>query len=295
MRFLPGEDLAPAFRLGAFTIQRIVEMRVHFHPLAKMFPNAAEDEIARVLPDLQPWCVDAETRLIIDVQSYLVRTPRHTILLDTCIGCDKTITRMPAWAGRTETVWLDRLAQAGVRPEDVTHVLCTHLHPDHAGWNTRLIDGRWVPTFPNARYVFSATEAAHAEAHEAEIYQDSVLPVIAAGQADLVAMDHQIEDGIWLEPTPGHTPGHVAIHLASEGRHGVMWGDLLHSPGQCAFPHWTFFRDTDRAQSIASKRAMLEACCEHGHLVLPAHFPAPSVGRIRAAGDAFAFVYDRDT
>lgn len=292
MKCLPPEPLKPAFRVGAFEIRRIVEMRCHFREVAVMFPAATPDEIAQILPDLQPWALDEDTRLIIEVQSYLVKTPRHTILLDTCIGCDKTMPRLPMWDGRTDTVWLDRLAQAGVGPDEVTHVLCTHLHPDHAGWNTRLIDGRWVPTFPNARYIFSRQELDNAKDREAEVYADSVLPVIEAGLADIVDMDHQIEDGIWFEPTPGHTPGHVAIHLHSEGEHAVMWGDLLHSPAQCAFPHWSYARDTDGAQTTVSRRRVLEACCTENHKVLTGHFPSPSVGRIREAGDAFRFEYD---
>ena len=288
---LPPEPLQPAFRIGDFEVRRIVEMRCHFRPLADMFPMATPDEITAIVPRLQPWALDDETRLIIEVQSYLVKTPQHTILLDTCVGCDKTMPRLPMWDGRTDTMWLDRLAQAGVGPQDVTHVLCTHLHPDHAGWNTRLIDGRWVPTFPNARYIFSRQELDDAKERESGLYAESVLPVIQSGQAEIVEMDHQIEDGIWFEPTPGHTAGHVAIHLQSRGEHAVMWGDLLHSPAQCAFPHWSYARDVDAAQSVASRRRVLEACCADDHLVLTGHFPSPSIGRIRRDGGAFSFQY----
>ena len=292
MKMITDQTLPPPFRVGDFEIRRIVEMRCHFRPIADMFPLAQPDEIAGLLPRLQPWALDQDTNLIVEVQSYLVKTPQHTILLDTCIGCDKTNTRIPFWAGLTNRGWFDRLAQAGVSPGDVTHVLCTHLHPDHAGWNTQLIDGRWVPTFPNARYIFSRTEAEHCQTHEAEIYQDSVLPVIASGQAELVEMDHQIENGIWLEPTPGHTPGHVAIHLQSRGEHAVMWGDLLHSPAQCAYPHWSYVRDADGAQTTQSRKRVLETCVEHNHLVLSSHFPSPSVGHIKAEGGAFWFHTD---
>ncbi len=292
MKIFTDVTLPPAFRVGEFEIRRIIEMRCHFRPIAKMFPLATPDEIEGLLPDLQPWALDEETRLIIDVQSYLVKTPKHTILLDTCIGCDKNMTRIPMWNGLTDRGWFNRLAQAGVTPEDVTHVLCTHLHPDHAGWNTQLIDGRWVPTFPNAKYIFAREEVDHCKTHEDEIYQDSVLPVIASGQAELVDMDHQIEDGIWLEPTPGHTSGHVAIHLQSGQEHAVMWGDLLHSPAQCAYPHWSYVRDISPEDSVTSRRRVLEACAEHNHLVLSSHFPGPSTGHIHADGNAFSFKYD---
>ena len=116
-----------------------------------------------MLPRLEPWCVDAQGHMLIVVQSYLVETGRHTILIDACIGCDKTNSRFPQWHKRSDGAWLDRLAAAGVAPEAVSHVLCTHLHSDHSGWNTRLLDGRWVPTFPNAAYIFARDEVRHAE------------------------------------------------------------------------------------------------------------------------------------
>ena len=156
-----------------------------------------------------------------------------------------------------------------------------------------MLDGRWVPTFPNARYIFARTEVEHAERTGSPQYNENVLPVIRAGQAVLVDSDYALDDQIWPEPTPGHTPGHVAVHLESGSAHAVMWGDLLHSPLQCLRPDWYFMIDTDPAQSVASRRRVLESCCEHDHLVLPAHFPAPSVGRITAEGDAFRFGYER--
>ena len=287
-------DLMPAaFAVGDFEIRQIVEMQIPFRRLDQMFPAATQDQIAALVPRLHPWCIDDRTRIIVPVQSYAVKTPRHLILIDTCIGCDKTNSRFPEWAGRRDEGWLQRLHANGIAPEAVTHVLCTHLHSDHSGWNTRLLDGRWVPTFPNARYIFSTKEVANAEAREQELYTENVLPVIAAGQADLVDTDHQIEDGIWLEPTPGHTPGHVAVHLESAGQHAVMWGDLLHSPAQCVHPEWSYARDWQPDQSVASRRRVLTAAAEHNHQILSSHFPLPSVGRIKAEGQGFWFTYEK--
>ena len=281
-----------AFRVGDFEIRQIVEMQIPFRPLDQMFPASTPEQIQALIPRLYPWCIDDRTRIIVPVQSYAVKTARSLILIDTCIGCDKTNSRFPEWAGRRDEGWLERLKQNGIEPEAVTHVLCTHLHSDHSGWNTRLLDGRWVPTFPNARYIFSTKEVANAEAKEAELFCENVLPVIAAGQADLVEMDHQIEDGGWLEPTPGHTPGHVAVHLESAGEHAIMWGDLLHSPAQCVHPDWAYARDTSPADSTASRLRVLGAAAEHNHQILSSHFPLPSVGRIRAEGDGFWFTYE---
>lgn len=281
----------PAFSVGDFRVRQIPELEQTFLPLLEMFPAATPEDLTEMLPRLQPWCVDAQGRMLLVVQTYLVETDRHRILIDTCIGCDKTNPRFPDWHERTDAGWLRRLEAAGVTAEAVTHVLCTHLHSDHAGWNTRLLDGRWVPTFPNARYVFARTEVEHCQRAEAEIWAESVSPVIAAGQAVLVETDHQIEDGIWLEPTPGHTPGHVAVHLESRGVHAVMWGDLLHSPAQCMRPDWAYRRDTSAEESTTSRHRVLSACAEHRHLVLPAHFPLPSTGHIEAEGATWRFRY----
>ena len=281
----------PPLAAGDFRVTQIPELEQPFLTLDRMFPNATPEAIAEMLPRLEPWCVDGQGRILIVVQTYLIETGRHRILVDTCIGCDKTNRRFPEWHGRSDTAWLQRLEAAGVTPESVTHVLCTHLHSDHSGWNTRLLDGRWVPTFPNARYIFARAEVEHCERAEADIYAESVSPVIAAGQAVLVETDHQIEDGIWLEPTPGHTPGHVAVHLESRGAHAVLWGDLLHSPAQCFRPDWAFFRDTSAEDSTASRHKVLTACAEHRRLVLPAHFPLPSAGHVEEDGAGWRFRY----
>ena len=281
----------PPLAVGDFRVVQIPELEQAFLPLGQMFPAARPEEVADLLPRLQPWCVDAQGRLLIVVQTYLVETPRHRILVDTCIGCDKQNPRFADWQMRTDDGWLRRLEAAGMAPEAVTHVLCTHLHSDHSGWNTRLRDGRWVPTFPNAQYVFARTEVEHAARAEREVYGQNVLPVIEAGLAVLVETDHQIEDGVWLEPTPGHTPGHVALNLESGGAHAVLWGDLLHSPAQCFRPDWAYARDTSATDSTASRQRVLAACAEHRRLVLPAHFPLPSAGHVEPDGATWRFRY----
>lgn len=294
--------------LGAFQIHRVLEMELPFLTLDEMFPASTPDEVDAMLPLLQPWCVDAERRALVAVQSYLVTTPGDVILLDTCVGCGKTNERFPFWAGRTDEVWLERLRATGFGPEDVTIVLCSHLHTDHAGWNTRRQDGRWVPTFPGATYIFSKREVQHCMDAEPDLYRESVLPVIESGHARLVDIGHhgleeasgivgggpEIAEGVRLEPTPGHTPGHVAIHLESQGEHAVMWGDLCHSPAQCIRPDWSYRRDWDGVMSAVTRTRMLRHCADDGRMVLTAHFPPPSVGRITAVGDGFRFRYDRE-
>jgi glyoxylase-like metal-dependent hydrolase (beta-lactamase superfamily II) len=220
----------------------------------------------------------AHDRLISSVHSWLIRTPQHTILVDCCAGNHKE--------------------RPGVAPEDIDIVLCTHLHSDHVGWNTMLRDGRWVPTFPNAKYLISRTENAHgdprrnpaadADPQRSNAYRDSVLPVIEAGQAVLVDGDYAVDDATLIEPAPGHTPGHVVLQLAHRGERGLFCGDALHHPLQVYAPHWNsrFCELPDQAR--ATRRRLLEHCAEYGALLFPIHFGAPHVAAIAGAGDAFA-------
>jgi len=280
------------FDLGGVTVDRIVEMEFGFRTVPELFLDVSEDELAPHRAALEPWAIEPETgRLIIAVQSYLVRTAHHTILLDTCVGCDKTSAFLPAWHKRSDRSWLDRLGAAGVVPEEVDFVMCTHLHSDHCGWNTQLVDGRWVPTFPNAKYVMTKREVEAAEGRQASQWEESISPVIAAGQALLVDGDHALDDHVWFEPTPGHTPGHVAVGLAGAKQDAVMCGDLIHSPIQCAHPDWRYSNDADSDEAVLTRRAFLEAGCESGRLVLTAHFPSPSMGRVEAEGEAFGFAF----
>jgi glyoxylase-like metal-dependent hydrolase (beta-lactamase superfamily II) len=238
--------------------------------------------------------MDAATgALLFTVQSYVVRTSHHTILIDSCVGNHKERANRPLWHHKTDDTYMRALAALGLAPEDIDYVMCTHLHSDHVGWNTRLEGGRWVPTFPNARYVFTKKELEAWEQGHPKFtrhpLEDSVLPVIAAGRAELVANDFALDDEVWLEPSPGHTPDHVSIRLASNGQNAVMSGDLMHSPVQCLHPEWTVWPDWDAAKAKQTRRAFLERHAGIDMLVCTAHFPLPSAGRIVAAGDAFRF------
>jgi glyoxylase-like metal-dependent hydrolase (beta-lactamase superfamily II) len=220
------------------------------------------------------------------VQGFLLKTPGATILVDACIGNHKTV-GFDGWAGRDDTRFLAGLTAAGVTPADVDVVFCTHLHVDHFGWNTRLENGQWVPTFPNARYLFPAEDEAHYGETPGEAYTESVLPVIAAGQAELVRGTHEIVRGITLWPTPGHTPGHSSVMIESGGARAVITGDAIHSAAQCTHPHWHFRYDTDAAAAVASRRALLEMAAETRRCVLGSHFTLPSIGHVTTAGEVF--------
>ncbi len=267
-------------------------MILPFETIHNFFPDASQEQIEACRPMFEPWALCPETgKCILVVQSYLVRTHQHTILIDTCVGCDKTIPYYMDWNNRKDRSWLSKLANTGVSPADVDFVFCTHLHCDHAGWNTQLLNGRWVPTFPNAKYIMSRKDFDLTEELDNSGYNENVLPVVEAGQAAIVDTDYVMNEHIWLEPTPGHTPGHVAVGLASNGVEAVMCGDLIISPIQCVYPEWNAASDADPSQAAKTRRAFLSENCERERLVMAAHFPEPSIGRIVRADDAFRFVF----
>ena len=277
--------------IGDITIHRIVEQEQAFMPALDMFPGLTPVRLEENRHWLEPKALDADGNLLMCFQSYVVRTPHHTILVDSCIGNDKHRPTRAAWHMKTDGIYLDRLAVAGLSVDDIDFVMCTHLHADHVGWNTKLVDGRWVPTFPKARYVFSDIEYRHwVEAHAkapVAAFGDSVLPVMEAGRAELVGGEHALGDHVRLLPTPGHTPGHVAIAFGRGQDAAVMSGDLMHSPLQTRYPELSPRFDVDPALAGKTRRAFLERYCDTATLCCPTHFPSPSHARIRRWGEGF--------
>lgn len=282
-------------QIGDVTIYPIVEQQMPvFDPLT-FFPTCTKELIEENRAWLAPEALDPATgHLVLCFQSYVLRTRHHTILVDTCIGNDKERPARPAWHRKTDTAFIDGLAASGMSVDDIDYVMCTHLHVDHVGWNTKLENGRWVPTFPRARYLFSEKELAYWQAqNEKETLPhivDSVLPIVAANRADLVASDFALNDEIRLAPTPGHTPDHFAVEIGRGRTDAVLCGDLMHSPLQVKYPDLHMRADTDPAQSAATRRRFFECHCETRALVCTAHFPQPSTGRIAREGDTFRFV-----
>ena len=279
-------------QLGDITVQRIVEHEIPVYHPSDIFDEATAEALEPYREWLEPKAMCPRTGLLVmPVQSYLVRTRHHCILIDSCCGHQKTYAEPPEWHQRSNEVWLSNLQAAGVHPEDVDYVFCTHLHSDHCGWNTRLADGRWVPTFPNARYVFGRDEYRATESENSLIFIENVLPVMEAGQAVLVDLDYALDDEVWLEPAVGHSVGHVAVHLKSGRHHAAMCGDMMHSPLQLAEPGWSPNFDHDLAASAHTRKTFLNTHCESDTLVLTAHFPSPSIGHIVPRGNAYDFRY----
>ena len=279
-------------RIGNIEVWRILESVDPFLMPEDFFVDTDLDPVAE-LARLAPRQLCPETgRMLLPIQGFLLKTPDHVILVDACVGNHKTFPLFDTWHQRSGGRFMAGLAAAGVSPEDVDYVLCTHLHVDHVGWNTKLEDGRWVPTFANARYILPAEDNAHFCADPSPVYQESVSPVIAAGQAELVAADHQLGDHVALISTPGHTPGHVSVQIRDGDMAAIITGDALHSTVQCWHPHWNFAHDADRPLAAQSRRTLLEISSGSGDVILGSHFPLPSLGRIRADGDNFRWIED---
>lgn len=289
------------FRVGTFSVTRIEEMLTPgFLPrfLFPLFDASVLDEQAQ-LRSPRFWHAESG-KVMSSMHSWLIRDGRHTILIDT--GCGNAKTRaLPTFQRfhQLNLPYLERLAAAGVKPEDVTLVICTHLHIDHVGWNTVLKNGAWGPTFPNARYIFGKHEFDHWRSptgglagfpENGPVIEDSVMPVVEAGQAEFVDDTARILDGLELEPAPGHTAGQFMVKLTSGRDAAVFPGDTLHQPMQVYRPAWNS-RFCEQAETArATRRRVLDYCADRDALLMPAHFGAPHCGRIRrsAAGYAFA-------
>ena len=279
-------------RIGDVEIWRILEANDPFERPEVLFPTAGPDVRDVIEAHVPDACCAQSGKLILPIQGFLLKTPDHLILVDACIGNDKTNTGTPDWHMRNTSRFMASLQAAGATPSDVDFVLCTHLHADHVGWNTQLVDGRWVPTFPNARYLLPSADDALMSAQGSAAYRESVLPVVQAGQSELVQAEHMLGDEVSLIATPGHTPGHVSVLIKSKGVEAVITGDALHTTAQIAHPEWHFLYDKDAVLAETSRRHLLEGASEANRWVLGSHFQLPSIGRVRAKGDGFEWAAD---
>jgi glyoxylase-like metal-dependent hydrolase (beta-lactamase superfamily II) len=284
-----------SFAAGDLTVHRIVEATGPTIGIQQMLPGLTDAMLAENRAWLAPGALSEDDRAIMTFQSYVVRTPHHNILIDSCLGNDKSLPHMPDWHQRQGQGYEQALAAAGLRFDDIDYVFCTHLHADHVGWNTRLAGGKWAPTFPKARYVFSADEVRYWEGAYAQagvaVFAESVQPVLEAGRADLVADDAMIGDHVRLLPTPGHTPHHVAVLLGKRRDEAAFAGDVLHAPLQWRYPDLASVLDRDgAAQAAVSRRAFLERYAETATICCFAHTPTPSAGFVRRQDTGFTCV-----
>ena len=278
------------WRIGEIVITKVVDT-VTMVPPSFLIVEATPENLAS-FAWLRPHYLDEEGNMPLSIHTFVIKSPEATVVVDTCIGNDKPRALLPDWNMR-QGQYLDDLARVGVVREAVDIVLCTHLHVDHVGWNTMLVDGQWEPTFPQADYLFGRTEWAFWEREEdpfgKEAKVDSILPIFEAGQAVLVDSDHQVAPGLQLIPTPGHTPGHVSVLVESKGERAVITGDLMHHPVQVARPQWQDIADVDQEQALRSRLAFLERFGDERTLVLGSHFATPTGGRLVRDGAAWRF------
>ncbi len=279
------------WKVGDVEIARLVEVNNWEDDIAMLLPDATP-ELAQQFQWLRPHFVTAAGRMLISFQCFVLRSRGESVMIDTCVGADRK--REFEVFCNLKTTFLEDLAAAGFPPESITQVLCTHLHFDHVGWNTRLVNGRWVPTFPTARYLFGRGEYEHWQHlrrtggyHDLTHLEDAVDPIVQAGLVEWVEPTHRITDEVWLEPTPGHTPGHVSVHIASRGQEAIITGDMMHHPIQLAVPDRLGRFDMNQEQAARTRRAFIERYQGRKALIIGSHFCDPTSGWIVRDGDAW--------
>jgi len=279
------------WKIGEVSITRVIESEAPWDGTL-LLPEATAANVRKERDWLYPTFTDDAGLLRMSIHAFVIESRGKRIVVDTCIGNDKE-RPIPEW-NRQQWPFLANLEQAGYPRDSVDLVLCTHLHVDHVGWNTMLRGGRWVPTFPNATYLIGGTEWDFFSTAEEPFLKgpvdDSVRPVVAAGMSQLVDDAHRLTDEVWLESTPGHTPGHFSVRISSRGEEAVITGDLMHHPILCRYPEWDNKFDYDGPRAKKTRRAFCERYADSGVLVLGTHFATPSAGRIRKQDDAYRFV-----
>ncbi|HCY04764.1 MAG TPA: MBL fold metallo-hydrolase [Gammaproteobacteria bacterium] len=277
------------WQIGDVRITQVVELTTASlgpHLLPQATPAAMQ-----TIPWMAPF-IDERGRIVLSMHALVVESLGQTIVVDTCIGNDKSRT-YPKW-NNMQGDFLQRFGAAGFSLEQVDTVLCTHMHVDHVGWNTRWQDGAWQPTFPRAEYLFAEDEWQYWRQQSQEygpVIEDSVQPIFDAGQAVVVSQQHRLNDEIFLQPTPGHTPGHVSVYIQSKGESAIITGDMLHHPCQIVHPDWSTTADTDQSMAAATRTEFLRQYSDQPVLVIGTHFAAPTAGHIVKDGLAYRLSY----
>ena len=284
-----------SWKIGDVTVTRIVELW-NFTDHINMTIADAEPEEVIAMKWLHPHYATPDGQQKMNFQGFVVQTPTLNVMLDTCIGNGRD--RFYDVFRNLNTSYMEDLGTLGLTREDIDVVLCTHLHFDHVGWNTYWDGSQWAPTFPNARYLFGKTEYAAWEEmrshddhglHDVRHFIDCIDPIMKLGLADLIDTDHRLSDELWVEPSHGHTPGHIHLCIESNGERGVITGDLMHHPIQTALPYRPARFDMDPVSGEATRVNFVNKYRDSGVLVIGAHFADPTAGWIRSEGDGQRF------
>ncbi|MBP2839310.1 MBL fold metallo-hydrolase [Pseudomonas sp. PNP] len=281
-------------QVGAAEICQIIELEIGQH-LAWLLPDTTPDNI-RAIEWLNTPYRNPDYSLNALSQCFIIKIRGRMLVVDTCIGNDKTVSEISEW-DHLSTDFLEALERAGIDREQVTDVLCTHLHIDHVGWNTCLHEGKWLPTFPNAQYHFAREEYEHwleearrePQAMHSISLSESILPVVQAGLVNLIEAPADLGDGISILPTPGHTCSHIAVMIDTGNQQLIIAGDAFHHPCQIARPEWASIGDHDQLQSTTTREQLLLSCADTSTLIAGIHFSVPSFGRVVADEDGKYF------
>jgi glyoxylase-like metal-dependent hydrolase (beta-lactamase superfamily II) len=295
------------WRVDDLLVYKVVEDVHGYTKLERFFPGLSSEDLRGNLSWFRHDGYDeAAGTVVLSYHSWVVRTPTSTVLIDCCLGNDKTVPVRPAWHRKADAHWMDGLAATGLTPADIDLVVCTHLHNDHVGWLTSWRDNQWMPTFPNARYLFVRAEyeftrdwpKTHAGDHPLDMgeairlsFEESVAPVVQAGQAHFVAADHVVDEYLRFLPSPGHTPGHVVVSAGRDRDAAVFTGDMIHSPIQVRYPGLSLPADEDQPCAAQTRMTFLQRFCGSDTVVFTMHFPHPSAGHVRRWEDGYKFEY----
>ena len=283
--------------LNNITIHPVVEQQAPFFNALEFFPTLTKEVLEENQTWLKPTFIDpASGLLVLCVQGFVIRTPQLNILVDSCVGNHKSRPTRPFWNMMNSDRFEKNLAAIGLTVNDIDYVMCTHLHVDHVGWNTRLENGRWVPTFPKAKYVMAERELAHWTQKEKDDpasvpwITDSVLPIVEAKRAQIVRSDFALNESVEFVPTPGHSIDHFSVLVGRPGHDALITGDMIHSPLQGKYPELGMRADYDSRQAGQSRRKVFERFCDSPTIMCVTHFPTPSTGRLQRWGDGYKFV-----
>ncbi len=286
------------WRIGNAEIFQIIEIENAGEIIQSIIPEATPQNIQKI-DWLQPNFADADGHLKAQVQAFLIKSDGRWILVDACNGNGKQRTDMSEW-GNLQTNFLEKLHELGARETDISTMICTHLHCDHVGWNTIMIGGKWVPTFPNAEYIFVKKEYDYWSTvpvgeigDDLAAFDDSVAPIVQAGLAKMVDDNFRVDENIYLIPTPGHTPGHVGVAIESGGKKAIITGDLFHHPCQIAFPNWSAETSAAKEQAIASREKLLNEIADRNVLLIGSHFSDPVAGFVERKNDNYKLIKEK--
>lgn len=290
------DQINDACSFGSIRISRIIDMENAAFPAATLFPNATSEHIRTLSSRFGQQHINPNSlELYLSFHGFIVKTERHTILVDSCIGNGKERPGRPVWNKRSGP-FLKNLQKQGISPEEIDYVMCTHMHADHVGWNTKLENGEWVPTFPNAQYLFGEREYKFWKKKQEKstnpimygAHADSVLPIMKKGQGFLIDSNHEISDGLFTEPAYGHTPGNLVLNVTEGSKtHAIICGDVMHHPIQLANPEWSSCFCENPQMSRATRLSLLNRFSDSDTFILPAHFQSPGYGPVERDGKGY--------